>query len=91
MLAALARYMPEEVSWTKPKGGFYIWVTLPEGMDAVELLPKALEKNVAYVIGMAFYADKSGRNTFRISFCHETEAVIEEGIRRLGEAVGAAH
>jgi len=55
-------------------------------MDVVELLPKALEKNVAYGIGQAFYADKSGRNTFRVSFCHETEAVLE-GIRRLGNAV----
>ncbi len=90
MLTALMRYMPDGVFWTKPKGGFYIWVTLPEGMDAVALLPKALEKNVAYVIGMAFHADKSGRNTFRISFCHETEEIIEEGIRRLGEAIAEA-
>ncbi|MCK4417424.1 MAG: PLP-dependent aminotransferase family protein, partial [Candidatus Latescibacteria bacterium] len=90
MLAALAKYMPEGVSWTAPKGGFYIWVTLPEQLDASELFPKAVEKNVAYVIGQPFYPDKSIKNTLRLSFSHEPEEVIEEGIRRLGEAVREA-
>ncbi len=87
MLSALERHMPEGVKWTKPKGGFYIWVTLPEGMDTLELLEKALENEVAYVIGSPFYADEDVKNTLRISFCHETEDVIEEGIARLGRAV----
>jgi len=87
MLSALERHMPEGIGWTRPRGGFYIWVTLPEGMDALELFDKALDNGVAYVIGSAFYADESGRNTFRISYCHETEDVIEEGIARLGRAV----
>lgn len=87
MLQALDRHMPDEVEWTQPNGGFYVWVTLPEKLDAVKMLPKALENNVAYVVGSAFYADGSGKNTLRISFCHEKEDVIEEGIRRLGKTV----
>jgi len=90
MLDALDRYMPEGVHWTRPKGGFYIWITLPENMDALDIFPRAIENNVAYVIGQAFFADKSGHNTLRVSFCHETEEIIEEGIRRLSEAVKQA-
>ena len=90
MLAALETYMPEGVCWTAPKGGFYIWVTLPEKLDASELFPKAVEKNVAYVIGQPFYPDESIKNTLRLSFSHEPEDMIEEGIRRLGEAVKEA-
>jgi len=90
MLAALERYMPEGVCWTAPKGGFYIWVTLPEKLDASELFLKAVEKNVAYVIGQPFYPDESIKNTLRLSFSHEPEDIIEEGIGRLGEAVKEA-
>ncbi len=90
MLAALAKYMPEGVFWTTPRGGFYIWVTLPEQLDASELFPKAVEKNVAYVIGQPFYPDESIKNTLRLSFSHEPEEMIEEGIRRLGEAMREA-
>lgn len=87
MAAALEKNMPEGVSWTHPKGGFYFWVSLPENVSALDMLHTALENNVAYVIGSAFYPDGSGKNTFRISFCHETEEIIEEGIQRLGKAV----
>lgn len=87
MLASLERYMPEGVHWTRPKGGFYIWVTLPEGTDALEIFPRAVAQNVAYVIGSAFYPDEGVRNTFRISFSHEHEDTIEEGIRRLAEVI----
>ena len=90
MLGALDRYMPENVHWTKPRGGFYVWVTLPEKLDAVEMLDAALANNVAYVVGTAFTPDKSMRNTLRVSFCHENEATIEEGIKRLGRTVSAA-
>ncbi|MCL5019361.1 MAG: PLP-dependent aminotransferase family protein [Patescibacteria group bacterium] len=90
MLTALEKYMPDSVSWTKPKGGFYIWVTLPEGMSALTLFDTAVQNNVAYIIGSAFFADNSGKNTMRISFCHETEEIIEEGIQRLGKAVTEA-
>ncbi len=87
MLDALGEYMPDGVSWTHPKGGFYIWVTLPENADALEMLNTALENNVAYVIGSAFFPDGSGKNTLRLSFSNETEEVIKEGIKRLCSAV----
>ncbi len=87
MLSALERYMPDGVSWTKPKGGFYIWVTLPKEVDAMRMLDSALENKVTYVIGSGTFADGSGKNTFRISFCHETEDIIDEGIKRLGNTV----
>lgn len=87
MLEALEEFMPEGVSWTYPKGGFYIWVTLPENTDAFEMLNRALDNNVAYVIGSAFFPDRSGKNTLRISFSNEPEDVINDGIRRLGDTV----
>lgn len=85
MLAALERYMPEGTSWTKPEGGMFIWVTLPEGMDGATLLAKSLEEaKVAFVPGQAFFADGSGANHFRISFSCAGDDAIEEGIKRLG-------
>ena len=86
MLSALEAHMPPGVQWTRPQGGFYVWITLPLGMDARALLDIALDNQVAYVIGSAFFADDSGQNTLRVSFCHETEEVIHEGIARLGRA-----
>lgn len=89
MLAALAKYMPDGVNWTRPEGGMFIWVTLPEGMDGASLLAKAIEKKkVAFVPGKAFHADGSGANTFRISFSCADEKTIEEGISRLGALIG---
>ncbi len=95
MLQALGKYMPAGVSWTKPEGGMFIWVTLPEGQDGASLLAKAIEKKkVAFVPGKAFHADGSGANTFRISFSCADEKTIDEGISRLGalirEETGAA-
>lgn len=86
MLSALEAHMPRGVEWTRPHGGFYVWITLPSGVDARALLDIALDNQVAYVIGSAFFADDSGQNTLRVSFCHETEEVIQEGIARLGRA-----
>lgn len=89
MLAALAKYMPEGVNWTRPEGGMFIWVTLPKGMDGASLLAKAIEKKkVAFVPGKAFHADGSGANTFRISFSCADEKTIDEGISRLGALIG---
>ncbi|MBD9372817.1 PLP-dependent aminotransferase family protein [Rhizobium sp. ARZ01] len=88
MLTALAKYMPESVSWTKPEGGMFIWVTLPKGMDGASLLAKAIEKKkVAFVPGKAFHADGSGANTFRISFSCADEKTIDQGISRLGALI----
>ncbi|KJS17712.1 MAG: GntR family transcriptional regulator [Hoeflea sp. BRH_c9] len=88
MLAALARHMPEGVSWTKPDGGMFVWVTLPEGFDGAALLAESLKtERVAFVPGRAFFADGSGANTLRLSFSCASETMIEEGIKRLGRVV----
>ncbi len=88
MLAALAKHMPEGVSWTKPEGGMFVWVTLPKGMDGAKLLAKSIETvKVAFVPGRAFFADGSGENTFRMSFSSSNEEKIEEGIARLGKLI----
>jgi DNA-binding transcriptional MocR family regulator len=89
MLAALAKYMPADVSWTVPEGGMFVWLTLPAGMDGAELLAKSLATaKVAFVPGKAFFADGSGANTCRVSFSCADEAMIEEGISRLGGLIG---
>jgi DNA-binding transcriptional MocR family regulator len=88
MLAALARHMPEGVTWTRPDGGMFVWVTLPEGFDGAALLAESLKtERVAFVPGKAFFADGSGANTIRLSFSCASETMIEEGITRLGRVV----
>jgi DNA-binding transcriptional MocR family regulator len=90
MLASLAKHMPEGVSWTKPEGGMFIWVTLPKGMDGAKLLAKSIETvKVAFVPGRAFFADGSGENTLRMSFSSSNEEKIEEGISRLGKLISS--
>ena len=85
MLAALAREMPDGVRWTQPEGGMFVWLTLPEGMDAADLLARSLAtERVAFVPGRAFFADGSNGNTLRLSFSCADEAAIDEGIKRLG-------
>lgn len=91
MLAALARAMPKGVTWTRPEGGMFIWVTLPAGMDAGALLKRAItEARVAYVPGQAFFDDGTGANTLRLSFSLSDEAKIATGIGRLGELIARA-
>lgn len=89
MLKALEKNMPDvkNLRWTKPQGGLFLWVTLPEYMDADEMFHEAIEQKVAYVIGSAFYHDGSVRNTFRLNFSYPSEEEIEEGIKRLGEVI----
>ena len=89
MLQALERYMPkaEGISWTRPEGGLFLWVRLPEQVDTERMLKRALEHKVAYVIGTPFFVDGSGRNTLRLCFSEATREEIEEGIRRLGKVV----
>lgn len=90
MLEAVEEWLPEGSSWTHPHGGFYVWATLPEGMDTKVLLPEAVEHGVAYVPGTAFYpGDERGRNQMRLSFCYPTEDRIREGVRRLGGVLTA--
>ncbi|WP_369069611.1 aminotransferase-like domain-containing protein [Kineococcus terrestris] len=90
MLDALATHLPERetgVRWTRPRGGFYVWVTLPEGVDAGALLPRAVSGRVAFVPGTAFYADGSGSRSLRLSYCFPTPERIREGVRRFAAVV----
>lgn len=89
MIAALEKYMPTEegITWTRPDGGLFLWVRLPEVIDTEEMFPRALEHNVAYIVGSAFYVDGSGKNAMRLSFSVNSEDEIEEGIKRLCQVV----
>jgi 2-aminoadipate transaminase len=90
MLAALEREMPAGTTWTTPKGGFFIWVTLPEGVDAVDMIAAARENLIDYIPGPSFYSDGSGRNSLRLSFSNVSEDEINTGISRLAATVKAA-
>ncbi|NNE23407.1 MAG: PLP-dependent aminotransferase family protein [Rhizobiales bacterium] len=86
MLAALEAYMPGGVTWHRPEGGMFVWLTLPEGWDAKQLLARSIaEARVAFVPGGAFFADGSGANTARLSFSLADPKMIDEGISRLGK------
>lgn len=87
MLAAIKEFFPAGIQYTEPDGGMFIWVTLPEGMSALKLFHKAMEKKVAFVPGDPFYVGKSDVNTFRLNYTNSTEEVIREGIKRLGEVI----
>ena len=87
MLAAMTREMPAGVEWNTPAGGMFLWVRLPEGMNAIELLPMAVERNVAFVPGWAFYADKADARTLRLSFVTSSVAQINIGIAALADAI----
>ena len=88
MLGALAEHLPD-ATWTVPDGGFYTWVKLPAGLDAKAMLPRAVTARVAYVPGTAFYADGTGQDHMRLSFCYPTPERIREGVRRLAGVIGA--
>jgi DNA-binding transcriptional MocR family regulator len=84
MLARLEEHMPAGTQWSRPEGGMFVWVTLPEAMDGVSLLADSIEKaRVAFVPGAAFHADGTGRNTIRFSFSCASESMIDAGIERL--------
>ena len=85
MVQAMEHYFPSEVKFTRPNGGLFLWVELPEKVNTVELLPKAVERNVAYIPGTAFYPDGGGHNSMRLNYSKPTETEIEEGIKRLAE------
>lgn len=83
MLASLDALMPEGTSWTRPDGGFFVWLTLPEGLDAKAMLPRAVSERVAYVPGTGFFASAEGHRNMRLSFCYPAPGQIREGVRRL--------
>ena len=87
MLESLDKYFPKGATWTKPGGGFYVWATLPEGIDTKALMPKAIVGKVAYVPGTALYADGFGTREMRLSYCYPTPERIREGIKSLGHVL----
>ena len=84
MLAALTEHFPKTARWTHPDGGMFLWVTLPEGADATEILLAAIEQGVAFVPGSAFFPNGGGANTMRLNFSNASPERIVEGITRLG-------
>jgi 2-aminoadipate transaminase len=87
ILDALAEHLPAAASWTRPQGGLFIWVTLPDYIDTTDLLARALAENVAFVPGEAAFADGRGRHSMRLNFSSEADDDIREGVRRIGKIV----
>lgn len=84
MLREMAVHFPPQASWTRPNGGMFIWVTLPDNMDSTHLLQEAVREKVAFVPGSPFYANGGGENTLRLNFSNSTPEQISTGIKRLG-------
>lgn len=87
LLEALKAEFPDGSMWTRPEGGFFVWATLPGDINTGDLLVKAIEENVAFVRGDAFFVDGQGSNSMRLNFSYMPEHLIEEGIRRLGRVI----
>jgi DNA-binding transcriptional MocR family regulator len=90
LLSALRRRMPEGVTWTEPHGGFSLMLTLPSGLDAAALLPAAVDRGVAFTPGAAFFLDGGGETTLRLAFSSVAAARIDEGVKRLADAIKTA-
>ena len=87
MLRKLEEFMPKEVSWTRPEGGLFLWLTLPKHMDAAKLLAKAIENKVAYVAGVDFYPAADVLNDMRLNFSYSSKEQIVEGLKRLAQTI----
>jgi 2-aminoadipate transaminase len=87
LLESLQALMPDGTTWTIPAGGFYSWLTLPNGLDATAMLPRAVANLVAYVPGTGFYVDGQGRQNMRLSYCYPEPDRIREGVRRLAAVI----
>jgi len=89
MLEKLDEYMPkmDGLKWTRPEGGLFLWITLPENMDACVMFKEAIDKNVAYVVGSAFDPQGKVRNTMRVNFSYASKEAIVEGVKRLAEVI----
>jgi 2-aminoadipate transaminase len=87
LLAALSRRMPSELSWTSPRGGFSVWVTLPRGASTTDLYLAAIERGVAFAPGDAFFAGPPPRPHIRLSFATQPPEVIDEAIQILGDVL----
>jgi DNA-binding transcriptional MocR family regulator len=82
----MTEYLPN-LKTTKPGGGFYLWVDLPEGVDSKKMLPKAVENLVAYTPGTAFYGNGTGQEFLRISYSYPTPENIKVGVERLAKTI----
>jgi len=89
MVEMIEEYFPEDVKITRPEGGMFLWVTLPEDLSPLKLFDLAIKENVAFVPGKAFYTDDMGDNTLRLNFSNSSADKIEEGIKRLGSVIGS--
>jgi DNA-binding transcriptional MocR family regulator len=87
MIQAMEEFFPSSVTFTRPEGGLFTWAILPEGIDARNVLEKAVEKKVAYVPGGAFFPNGGSANTMRLNYSNMPPERIREGIRILGEAI----
>ncbi len=87
MIKAIKEHFPSNVTYTYPEGGLFTWVVLPENVNARDVMPKALENNVAFVPGGSFFPNGGNENTFRLNYSNMTEDKIEEGIKRLGKVL----
>jgi len=87
MRVAMERHLPAGCRWNVPVGGMFFWVELPEGVDAMALLPHAVERGMAFVPGAAFYADHPKKNTLRLSFVTVPAERIEQGIVALAQTL----
>jgi DNA-binding transcriptional MocR family regulator len=87
MLRELANLMPAGTRWTRPGGGLFVWATLPSGLDAKAMVPRALRERVAYVPGTGFFADGTGTGNLRLNFSFASPDRIREGIRRLARVI----
>lgn len=87
MIESFEKYMPEGVTWTNPEGGLFLFLNLPEGLDAEELFHIAIKKNVAFVLGTVFHCDGSGKNTMRLNFSYVSKEDNVEGVKRLAQSI----
>jgi 2-aminoadipate transaminase len=90
MVSMIEKHFPQEIKCTKPEGGMFLWVSLPENLSSLRLFKLAMEESVAFVPGRAFYVDGGGDNTLRLNFSNSNEEKIEEGIKRLAKVIKRA-
>lgn len=89
MLEWVEQLFPKSLHWNRPEGGLFLWMVLPEQVDALELLGKAIDNDVAFVIGRPFFPDSRGHNTFRLNFSYASDSDIEKGVKRLARVIRA--
>jgi 2-aminoadipate transaminase len=90
MADALSAHMPDGTTWTEPRGGFYVWLTAPDGVDTVALTAAARARKVAYVPGRPFYAGDAGIAQIRLAYSRVADHLIDKGVRRIGEVLRTA-